>query len=408
MKNHVLAEKTSFTPKKDYASKRYHEFFPEAPGKLRFFSAPGRTELGGNHTDHNNGKVLAAAIQLEALAAVEPVSGSVVRFYSDGWNATFAVNLNLLTPQSEEYGQTAALLRGVTAGFVARGLKIGAFNAFITSSVLPGSGLSSSAAIEVLFGVILNGLFNEGQIPPATLARIGQFAENRFFGKPCGLMDQMASAVGGVIAIDFKDDTAPVVRPCNIDLASAGLELTIVNTGGSHADLTADYAAIRSEMELIAAHFGATVLREVPESAFFTALPELYNMLPHRAILRAMHFFQENTRVDAMVNALSNNDIDSYLSLVNQSGRSSVELLQNAWAPAHPEEQGVLFGLALTRRALGSGSAYRLHGGGFAGTIQAYVPTTLAASYKSLMESVFGSGCVYQLRIRTGNAGELP
>jgi galactokinase len=382
----------------------YRKAYPGA-GTLRKFTAPGRTELGGNHTDHNNGKVLAAAVQLEAAAIVEPLEGKI-EVRSSGWETPFVVNLDDLAPRKEEIGKTEALLRGVAAQFQKRGHQWGGFRACMESSVLQGSGLSSSAAFEVLTGAILSSLYNDSQIEPAELALIGQAAENIHFGKPCGLMDQMASALGGVVTIDFRHPSLPEVRKLDVDFAKEGWSLCIVNTHGSHADLTPDYAAIRSEMNQVAGHFGRTVLRDVSEAGFYDELPALSTKVSHRALLRSIHFFEENHRVDAMVAALEAGRIEEYLRVVRASGRSSAQFLQNVTPPGRPAEQPIPLALALTERFLGGEGACRVHGGGFAGTIQAYVPLNRRREYAKTMEAVFGAGSVIELQVRPEIAGE--
>jgi galactokinase len=388
----------------DRLTRWYGDSFASA-GVPRRFTAPGRTELGGNHTDHNNGKVLAAAVQLEAAAVAEPCEGRI-EVRSGGWDQTFLVELDDLAPRAEEYGKTEALLRGVAAHFQKRGHRWGGFRACIESSVLQGSGLSSSAAFEVLAGAILSSFYNDGSVSPAELAMIGQAAENGHFGKPCGLMDQMASALGGVVAIDFHHPAAPEVKKLQVDFAAEGWSLCIVNTKGSHADLTPEYAAIKNEMNQVAGHFGRTVLRDVNERSFYDELPSLASRLSHRALLRAIHFFEENHRVEAMVAALEEDRINTYLDLVNASGRSSSQYLQNAFPPGVPAEQPIPLALALTERFLGGEGACRVHGGGFAGTIQAYVPLNRRREYIKFMETVFGPGSVIELTVRPESAGE--
>ena len=386
-------------------SQWYKDLYP-AGGVPRKFTAPGRTELGGNHTDHNHGKVLAAAVQLEAAAVAEPLEGRI-ELRSGGWDQTFVVDLKDLSPRKEEEGTTQALLRGVAAEFAQRGHRFGGFRACVESNVLGGSGLSSSAAFEVLTGTILNSLYNDSAITPAELAMIGQIAENVHFGKPCGLMDQMASALGGIITIDFQHPKAPVVRKLNVDFAAEGWSLCIVNTKGSHADLTPEYAAIKGEMTQVAAHFGKSVLRDVAEQSFYDELPSLAGRFNHRALLRSIHFFEENHRVDAMVAALDAGKIDAYLALVHASGRSSAQYLQNTWAMVRPAEQPIPLALALTERFLGGEGACRVHGGGFAGTIQAYIPLNRRRDYAKTMEAIFGPGSVIELNVRQETAGEL-
>jgi galactokinase len=377
--------------------------FP-ASGVLRKFSAPGRTELGGNHTDHNRGKVLAAAVQLEAAAVAELLDGRI-ELRSQGWDKPFIVDLADLSVRPEEHGTSEALLRGVAYQFQQRGYRWGGFRATVESSVLAGSGLSSSAAFEVLAGSILNTLYNESTLAPAEIAMIGQAAENLHFGKPCGLMDQMSSAVGGIVTIDFGKPV-PQFEKLEIDFAAHGWSLCIVNTRGDHADLIDEYAAIPGEMKAVAAKFGREVLRDVDEAAFYAELPSLMRSLSHRAVLRAMHFFEENHRVDAMVAALKDGKFNTYLDLVNASGRSSAEILQNVYAPTHAQAQPISIALALTEKFLAGEGACRVHGGGFAGTIQAYIPWRRRAEYAQAMDAVFGAGSVIELQVRPETAGE--
>ncbi|MDR1099441.1 MAG: galactokinase [Treponema sp.] len=401
----------------------------DSPGErdVRVFTAAGRTELGGNHTDHNRGKVLAASIQLDAAAAVSPRRDSRVFFRSTGF-PDVEVDLALpggegpaLEPRQNETGTTEALIRGVAAEFARRGVRIGGFTANADSTVLPGSGLSSSAAVEVLFGCIFNHLYGGGKFSPLELAMFGQRAENNYFGKPSGLMDQAACASGGAIAIDFEDPQNPRVSPLAFDPAALGYSLCVVNTRGSHADLTPDYAAIPREMNAVARFFGKSVLREISPADILARIPELREAAGDRALLRALHFFSENKRVDAMKAALEKMRagnaaaFQDYLQLVNESGDSSWELLQNVYSPKNPAAQGLSLALALSRdffRSLAGREeqrpgACRVHGGGFAGTIQAYVLTAHLAAYRERMENVFKGGAVTVLKIRPAGTAEL-
>lgn len=384
----------------------------EAPGaELRFYSAPGRTELGGNHTDHNRGRVLCAAVGLDAVACVAPREDGLVSLVSEGYPDPIRVDLSSLDPVPAERGATASLVRGVAWGIGARekgaagagGGRLRGFTGRISSEVLPGSGLSSSAAFEVIVGTIMADLAGI-DLPPVEVAKIGQFAENEYFGKPCGLMDQTASAVGGVVSIDFADPSAPEVKRVEYDFAVEGYELVVVNTGGSHADLTADYAAVPAEMKSVAAVLGAGFLREVDPALLVARGPEIRKACGDRAFLRALHFIAENARVIGMVEALEADDLDAYLKLVKQSGRSSWELLQNLYPCSAPAEQGLPVALALTEDYLGRKGAWRVHGGGFAGTIQAYVPRKRAEGYARLMERYFGPGSVIPVSVRTRGA----
>jgi len=368
-------------------------------GSLRFYSAPGRTELAGNHTDHNRGKVLCAAVHLDALACVLPVEGREARLSSAGFPDPVRVDLDSLAPRPEEKGTTAALLRGVVAGLSARGLAIPGFEARVDSRVLVGSGLSSSAAIEVLLAVVMADLAGAA-LPPLELARIGQAAENEYFGKPCGLMDQAASASGGIVAFDFRDPASPLALPIDFDFSKEGLSLVVVNTGGSHADLTDDYAALPAEMKAVARALGAGELRDVDPAELEARGPELRAALGDRPLLRALHFFDENERVTAMVEALRRGRVRRYLKLVRRSGDSSWKLLQNLSTGRDSREQGLCLALALTERFLGGKGASRVHGGGFAGTIQAYLPAGLEEEYRRYMEPWFGEGSVISLAIR--------
>lgn len=364
----------------------------------RFFSSPGRTELGGNHTDHNRGRVLCAAIDLDAVACVVPNRDRSVRIHSEGYDP-IEIDLSDLECRSEERGTTAALVRGIARGLADRGAPVKGFDALIHSTVLPGSGLSSSAAVENLFGGILSDLA-QIDTPAIELAKLGKYAENDYFGKPCGLMDQAASAVGGVVTIDFADPAKPRVKRIKYDFRAEGYALVVVNTGGSHADLTADYAAIPSEMQVVASFFGAESLREVEPELLLARGPEIRKAAGDRALLRALHFVGENRRVLDMVAALSKGSLRKYFKLVKKSGDSSWKLLQNLYPPEAPEEQGLCLALALSADFLGKKGAARVHGGGFAGTIQAYVPLDMLDGYSALMERYFGSGAMIKLAVR--------
>jgi galactokinase len=397
-----------------------------APGanaeEFRFFTAAGRTELGGNHTDHNRGKVLAASIQLDSAAVAAPRRDKTVIFRSTGY-PDVVVDLSGPAdqpPRPEEKGTTEALVRGIAAEFTRQGTVVGGFIANAASTVLPGSGLSSSAAVEVLFGRIFDNIYGEGKRSALEIAQIGQKAENNYFGKPSGLMDQTACASGGVVAIDFADAACPLVKQIPFDLASVGYALCVVDTHGSHADLTPDYAAIPQEMKSVARFFGKTVLRETDRDEVLSRGKELRQALGDRALLRSLHFFEENRRVDAMEAALKvmetasgnarEGALQNYLELVNESGHSSWELLQNIYSPQNLREQGISLALALTRDFLKGGSARgacRVHGGGFAGTIQVYMPLDMLTAYRTVMEGVFGAGAVTELRIRPVGAAEL-
>ena len=364
------------------------------------FSAPGRTELGGNHTDHQRGCVLAAAVELETTAEVTLNGTDTIRVFSEGY-APVEVRLDDLRVHSGEGNTTAALVRGVAAAFAERGAALQGFDAHVRSNVLPGSGLSSSAAFEVLMGTILNELFFDKSLSPAEVARIGQYAENVYFGKPCGLMDQMASAVGGMVFIDFQYPACPIVERIDFDLAEAGYALCIIDSGADHADLTAEYAAIPGEMKQICNYFGKEVLRQVAKEDFFAALPQLRGRVPDRAVLRAIHFYHENDRVERQVQALRTGDVEEFLHLVRQSGRSSWMYLQNITPAGAVEQQAVAVALALCEELLDGQGACRVHGGGFAGTVQAFVPLDALENFRTGVESVLGEGKCHVLSLRS-------
>ena len=372
---------------------------------LSLFSVPGRSELSGNHTDHNKGRVIAASIDLDIIAAATPRNDGIIRLKSEGFPED-VVDINTYTvPDTALFGRSASLIAGMVDGFRKKGYKVGGFDAYTTSNVLKGSGLSSSAAFEVMVGNILNYLYNDGKIDNTEIAKLAQYAENEFFGKPCGLMDQVACASGGIVAIDFADTAAPVIKKVNFDLSGAGYRLCIVDTGGSHADLTDDYAAVPAEMKAVAAHFGKTCLRETDENEVIKAIPTLRERLGDRAVLRALHFFAENKRVVEQTEALLDGDIDAFFEGVIASGRSSFCYLQNAYAVKDVKGQGVPLAVNLCESYLkNKGGAFRLHGGGFAGTVQAYVPADATDGFKALLESVFGEGSCYILRVRRDGA----
>lgn len=376
-------------------------------GPVRAFSAPGRTELGGNHTDHNRGRVLAAAIRQDSIALAAPRPEGRVRIRSRGY-PEIAVDLADLAPRPAEAGTPAALVRGVAEYLSRAGVAVGGFDAASESEVLPGSGLSSSASFEVLVGAMLSAAAGGAPADPVLLAKAGQYAENRHFGKPCGLMDQAAAAVGGAVGIDFADPERPVVRRAVFDIDAAGYALAVVDSGGSHANLTPDYAAIPAEMKLVAAALGAAELRGVGEAAFRAELPRLRGAVGDRAVLRALHFFAEDRRAGEQFAALERGDLEAFLALVRESGRSSLSRLQNINpSVGGGREQGVGLALALSEDFLAGGGACRVHGGGFAGTIQAWVPEQRFESYKATMEAVFGPGRVCRLSIRPDGVIEL-
>ena len=365
----------------------------------RYFSAPGRTEIGGNHTDHQRGRVLAAAVNLDTVAAVRVNGTDMIRILSKGYPIC-EVDVRELTPVESEINSTPALVRGVAARFVQLGCEVKGFDAYCESTVLPGSGLSSSAAYEVLIGTIINGLFFDGKVSQPEIAMIGQYAENVFFGKPCGLMDQMASAVGNLVNIDFFDKDNPVIRPLGFDFASCGHALCIIDSGADHADLTDEYAAVPGEIKAVAAQFGKEVLTQIDVKDFYARIPELRKACGDRAVMRAIHFYQENERVPQQVAALEKGDFETFLSLIKQSGYSSYMYLQNVIPAGYKEHQDVAVSLALCEHYLAGRGAYRVHGGGFAGTIQAFVKNDFVNNYKKFFEAVFGDNSCHVLKIR--------
>ena len=363
------------------------------------FSAPGRTEIAGNHTDHQHGCVLAAAVDLETVADVCLNGTDKIWIQSEGYPA-FSIDIQDLSVNENEKNTTVALVRGVVAGFAQRDVQVQGFDAKIHSTVLPGSGLSSSAAFEVLIGTIINELFNEGRISAEEIAMIGQYAENVYFGKPCGLMDQMASSVGSLVYIDFEDPKQPNVEKIEFDLAKAGYALCIIDSGADHADLTDEYAAIPNEMKQICSLFGKEVLRQIPEETFLTALPSLRGQVSDRAILRALHIYRENERVAKQAEALKTQNVDTFLKLVKESGNSSWEYLQNITPAGAVKHQEVAVALALCDTYLKGQGAYRVHGGGFAGTVQAFVPVAMLDNFKTSIETVLGENSCHVLNIR--------
>ena len=372
----------------------------------RYFSAPGRTEIGGNHTDHQRGRVLAGAVNLDTVAAVTPNGTDIIRIQSKGYPLC-VVDLKQLTPVEAEINTTPALVRGVAARFAQMGCEVKGFDAYCESTVLPGSGLSSSAAFEVLIGTIVNHVFFDGKVSQPEIAMIGQYAENVFFGKPCGLMDQTASAVGNLVTIDFFDKEKPVIEPVNFDFAACGHALCIIDSGADHADLTDEYAAVPGEMKAIAAHLGKEVLTQIDEADFYKAIPELRKVCGDRAVLRAIHFYQENARVPQQVAALREGDFDKFLSLVKQSGHSSYMYLQNVIPAGYKQHQDVAVALALCEHYLAGRGAYRVHGGGFAGTVQAFVPYDMLESFVAGVDSALGAGACHVLSIRAQGGVEM-
>ena len=391
------------------AVESFKSVFPESvDADISIFSASGRTEICGNHTDHQHGRVLAAAVDLDTIALVTGNGRNVIRLQSEGYSF-LEVDLGDLSPKEEEKGTTAALIRGVAACFADIGAEVRGFNAYVSSSVLSGSGLSSSAAFEVLIGKVIDCLFNGGTAGNEEIAKFGRIAENRYFGKACGLMDQMVSAVGGLVEIDFKDPTSPKIdaHQCNLD--KLGFSLVITDTKGSHADLSEEYSAIPKEMRSVARFFGKDNLRDVDEKEFSARISRLKRdpEITDRAILRSAHFFADDSRVGKEAEALDNEDMKTFLELVNESGRSSETLLQNLFSTTTPETQDIPLALLLSRKVLGKEGACRVHGGGFAGTIQAFVPKEKTGEYTEALEGAFGKGACHLLRIRPKGAVQI-
>ena len=380
------------------AIERFTEIFPDR-GDVYLFSAPGRSEIGGNHTDHQHGCALAAAVNLDVIAVVSFHEEGVIRLYSEGHDEC-DVDLSDLSVHEDEKGTSNAMIRGIAARFSEMGVRIGGFDAYTTSDVLSGSGLSSSAAFQTLVGTIIDTYYNDGNAGAVEIAKIGKYSENVYFGKGSGLLDQMVCSVGGFVFLDFKDTDDPVVEKHSFDFEAAGYHLCITDTKGSHSDLTDDYVAVPAEMKEVAAYFGKPYLREVDEDAFFAAIPQLHGKVSDRAILRAIHFFGENTRAIQEADALESNDLDRFFALYRQSADSSANLLQNLYSVKKPQEQGIPLALAVSRDLLGENANTRVHGGGFAGTIQAFVPLEKTNAYREKMDALFGEGSCYVLRIR--------
>ena len=372
----------------------------------RYFSAPGRTEIGGNHTDHQRGRVLAGAVNLDTVAAVRVSGTNVIRVQSKGYPLC-QVDLDNLEPVAAEINSTPALIRGVAARFAQLGCKVGGFDAYCESTVLPGSGLSSSAAFEVLIGTIINHLFFDGRVSQAEVAQIGQYAENVFFGKPCGLMDQTASAVGGLVTIDFADKAHPNIRPVHFDFSTTGHALCIIDSRADHADLTDEYAAIPGELKEICDCLGREVTTEIPEEEFYAAIPKLRETCGDRAVMRAMHEYNENRRVPEQVACLEKGDFQGFLSLIRESGFSSWMYLQNVIPAGYVRQQPVAVALGLCEHYLRGKGAYRVHGGGFAGTVQAFVPFELLDSFRAGIDAALGEGACHVLSIRPQGGVEM-
>lgn len=376
---------------------KFRELFGEKD--VEIYSAPGRSEVCGNHTDHQHGHVLATSINLDAIAVVSPRNDMTIKLVSGDYPMV-VIDLNDIEKKDRELETTAALIRGVAAGLQKKEYQIGGFEAYVTSDVLMGAGMSSSAAFESLMGTIISGLYNHMEVSGVDIAKIGQFAENEYFGKPCGLMDQMACSVGGLIYIDFEDKENPVIEQVSCDFEAKAYSLCIVDTKGSHADLTDDYAAIPLEMKQVADFFGKEFLREVDGAEFFNNLAGLREKVSDRCVLRAMHFFTEQERVSEGVKALKNDDFDGFLSVIKKSGDSSFKLLQNIYSSKDVNTQNVTVALAASEYELGGQGVCRIHGGGFAGTIQAFVKNEAVNSYKAFIESIFGKDSCHVLKVR--------
>lgn len=367
---------------------------------IRLFSAPGRTEIGGNHTDHQRGCVLAASINLDVIGAVAKNGTDKVRILSKGYKMD-VVDINDLDVKTDEYDKAVSLIRGVLKRFADMGYKLEGFDAYTLSDVLKGSGMSSSAAFEVLVGTIVSGMFTGNEVDAVEIAKIGKYAENVYYNKPSGLMDQMASSVGNVVSIDFKSEEEPIVKKVDFDFAKCGHSLCIIDSGADHADLTCEYAAVPAEMRSVAEFFGKTVLREVEEDEFFGNIPSVRKAIRNdRAVARAIHFFSDSKRAVAEAAALEKGDFDAFLSMVTQSGASSFKYLQNIYASIDIKEQSVALTLAMCEKLLAGRGAHRVHGGGFAGTVQAFVPNDMLVGFKSGIEAVLGEGMCHILSIR--------
>lgn len=367
--------------------------------EIEIYSAPGRSEIGGNHTDHQYGKVLAASVNIDAIAVVTPTTDGMIHIKSEGYKR-LDIDITNLSVNPLESGSTTSLIRGVAAGMKERGYEIGGFEAYVTSQVISGSGLSSSAAYEVLIGTVFSGIYNNGKVDSITIAQIGQEAENNYFGKPSGLMDQMACSVGGLIYIDFENPEKPFVEKIDVDFDSFNHSLCIIDTKGSHADLTDDYAEIPAEMKKVASFFGVDVLRQIKEEDFYKEISLIRKYAGDRAVLRTIHWFDENGRVENECKALREGDFTRFKELIWDSGQSSYKYLQNVYSAHKPEDQSLAVALMMTRKILGNDGVWRVHGGGFAGTIQAFVPNSIVENYKESIEQLFGRGSCYTLKVR--------
>ncbi|MCR4718709.1 MAG: galactokinase [Firmicutes bacterium] len=399
-------EETQYTKRFQGLLDGFYETFGKCDN-IRLFSAPGRTEIGGNHTDHQHGAILAGSLNLDVIAAVRLNGTNEVCIKSEGFPKD-TVSLDDLERSEAEYGQASGLIRGVLACFKNKGYKLCGFDAYTTSNVLKGSGMSSSAAFEILTATIVNGLFANNEVSFDEMAKIGQYAENVYFGKPCGLLDQMAVAAGGIISVDFADNENPIVEKLNFDFSKTGYALCIIDTGADHANLTDEYAAITVEMKAVAQYFGKDFLNDVPKDEFIKNLKNVREAVGNdRAVMRAMHYFNETERAKKEALALKKGDFDEFLRLVNESGRSSYMYLQNVYAVKEPKSQAVSLALALCDELLSGKGAFRVHGGGFAGTVQAFVPSDMLENFKAGIENVFGEGMCHILSIRNAGGVEI-
>ena len=379
------------------AIEKFESLYGEA--EVEIYSAPGRSEVGGNHTDHQRGQVLACGLNLDVIAIVQPTDDGIIKIVSDDYDID-EISVSDLEKRDAEENTSESLIRGVSKRLQDEGYKIGGFKTFMTSDVLRGSGMSSSAAFEVIIGTILSGLYNDMQISPVFIAQASQYAENVYFGKPSGLMDQMASSVGSLVNIDFKDLKNPVINKVDVDFSVFKHSLCIVDTKGSHADLTPEYAAIPKDMKKVAAYFGKEVLREVPEEEFYKNIPQLREKMGDRAIVRAIHFYDDHNTVTKEVKALEERDFEEFKKHITASGNSSFKYLQNVFPVTDCESQGLSVGLAISEHVLNGEGACRVHGGGFAGTIQAFVPDHLVEKYRAEMDRIFGEGSCHVLKVR--------
>lgn len=386
------------------AIKKFTTLYPNR-NDIHIYSAPGRTEIGGNHTDHQHGCVIAGAVNLDIIGITAFHDENIIRIKSEGYDE-FTISLNDLNIHTNK-SNSSEIVRGIVARFKDLGVKINGFDMYTTSDVLTGSGISSSAAFETLIATAIDSYYNNNQIGAVEIAKIGQYAENFYFGKKSGLMDQMVCSVGGFVFLDFQNIQNPSIRKIDFDLSATGYELIITDTKGNHSDLTDDYIAVRTEMNKVAEYFGKKVLREVDENLFWDNIPDIKKKISDRAVLRAVHFFGDNYRAKAETKALENNRFDNFLALVNESGDSSMNYLQNLYSCRKPTEQGIPLAIMTGKRILNGKGAIRVHGGGFAGTIQAFVPHELVNTYKTEMDRIFGQNSCYIMTIRPVGSIEI-